>query len=970
MKYIKLLKNGKIPIAKGFYNKGEPIKNINTNNFNVGLLAGENNLIILDIDVKDEGLIEWNNYIAEYGEPNTAKQLTQSGGFHYIFKESEETNQLKNKSKYRNKGIDIRKGRSGYIVCEPSTIDGKKYKFIKPLDELTEMPETLISWLLEHENKFKNDNLIVILEEDKIKDVSGFINFILDFFKEVSSREWFNITCAIKSLLNEYNSITEESLIKVWKKWSKKQPKYDKENNLKIWKQLQPKINFNYIIKKINKTQKKDQKIPLCKTIKPYEPLQNINKFTNVINMSNNYIYDDKFKGEQFDENTFNKYDSIIIKSTTGTGKTSNTAKHINTFLNKNIGFKVLSIVNLISLADQQEKTFNDNNINIKNYQDKDLNIDDDNIIICLNSLTKFQDYQPQFFNNYIVYIDEITTLMTYLTSSTTLNNNLKKVYIILNIILRNCHKLIMSDAEINDNIFNFIEDRKGETIFINNSFQKYKDIPCIQFHSEDRFLDKVKEKISKSEPFLFGCDSRGIVEDYYNECIKNVNEEEKKKFIVISKDEPFKIKDVNEQFKNKYVFFSPSITTGIDFSINNKQDVFLYINGKSIGPRGSFQQLTRTRNINKAYIYIRDKPTGENNVEFNDIYECKNHYIEETKVIEDDKDKLKKMCLKYDEELNEMVFNENKFFKLFVYNEYNNDIFKSNSEQHFKNILKQNGFILTIEGKTRQGLGKATNKTMKEDREKINEEKLIEHVEKKVIHKKMKEKIEFINIQNLDKETILTYKDVILDDFLKDEYLSLIAYFRSDDYINKKVNKIKDNLTDYKTIHTRYYKIQLLKEFEKDAKIKPLDFAKPDEDENITINEKLFKKINCSFRSEQKLPKTKHEAINYYIKKIESLFGKLGIINTTKERKMANKERKMITSKSFNVEQLKYYFDLHYYSEPTKNSLKYNEYLLTEYKDVIKTDDIIIDVDFVEDDNEIDADKLPDPNGLDFGLD
>ena len=39
-------------------------------------------------------------------------------------------------------------------------------------------------------------------------------------------------------------------------------------------------------------------------------------------------------------------------------------------------------------------------------------------------------------------------------------------------------------------------------------------------------------------------------------------------------------IKNASEQFKNKFVFYSPSITTGIDFCIEDKQDVFIYING------------------------------------------------------------------------------------------------------------------------------------------------------------------------------------------------------------------------------------------------------------------------------------------------------------------------------------------------------------------------------------------------------
>ena len=122
-KFIKLVKNRKEPIKNECFKDTKELINIDTNLYNIGLMAGSNNLIILDIDDKDGGLIEWDNYLEEHFEPYTMKQRTLGGGFHYLFKHHDETyteeeneliNQLKNKSKYRNKGIDIRKN-NGYI---------------------------------------------------------------------------------------------------------------------------------------------------------------------------------------------------------------------------------------------------------------------------------------------------------------------------------------------------------------------------------------------------------------------------------------------------------------------------------------------------------------------------------------------------------------------------------------------------------------------------------------------------------------------------------------------------------------------------------------------------------------------------------------------------------------------------------------------------------------------------------------
>ena len=66
-------------------------------------------------------------------------------------------------------------------------------------------------------------------------------------------------------------------------------------------------------------------------------------------------------------------------------------------------------------------------------------------------------------------------------------------------------------------------------------------------------------------------------------------------------------IKDASKEFKNKFIIYSPTITTGIDFTTDEPQNVFLYIKGSSITPEASFQQLSRTRNIKNVFFYINE---------------------------------------------------------------------------------------------------------------------------------------------------------------------------------------------------------------------------------------------------------------------------------------------------------------------------------------------------------------------------
>ena len=111
LKKIRIYKNTKIPIDKGWQKIENMTTTISIEKYNIGLPTGKiNNLLCLDIDNKDNGIEEFDKYIKEFGEPMTIKQQTPSGGYHYIFKYTSSNiqdnylieNYLKNKTKYRN----------------------------------------------------------------------------------------------------------------------------------------------------------------------------------------------------------------------------------------------------------------------------------------------------------------------------------------------------------------------------------------------------------------------------------------------------------------------------------------------------------------------------------------------------------------------------------------------------------------------------------------------------------------------------------------------------------------------------------------------------------------------------------------------------------------------------------------------------------------------------------------------------
>ena len=122
---------------------------------NYGVVCGSaNNLIVLDVDVKDDGVAELQDYIKNHGNINTYTVRTPSGGYHYYFNykgANEIDNEriarwLRNSTKYRAKGLDIRT-QGGYVVGPGSRVGGKEYEVVKNTD-IGNMPSALIDWLV------------------------------------------------------------------------------------------------------------------------------------------------------------------------------------------------------------------------------------------------------------------------------------------------------------------------------------------------------------------------------------------------------------------------------------------------------------------------------------------------------------------------------------------------------------------------------------------------------------------------------------------------------------------------------------------------------------------------------------------------------------------------------------------------------------------------------------------------------
>ena len=638
---------------------------------------------------------------------------------------------------------------------------------------------------------------------------------------------------------------------------------------------------------------------------KPYTPLE---KEINIKreDMNNKYMYDINNNNNQFSKEIFNNNRTIIIKSGTGTGKTTAVAAHCI-----DINKKIISIIPRISLANQHKDTFKKKGIQLLSYlndnEEKELNVKQDNIVICINSLLKLKSLSMEDINNSIIFIDEVASFIESLTDNDTMNRNLKQINSLLMKLIKNAYKVIVSDAIINDGVFELLKHRTDiNKMFIVNDYIKFSNVEAIRIKDEDLFLNMIKEKIIKNEPFLFPCDSCKTITNFYIECLKTSPEEFKNKFMLITADTNVKINDATQELKDKFVFYSPSITYGVDFQTETPQYVFLYIKGESIQPSGFYQQTTRTRNIKKLYYYCFEH--NEQLPKYNTLDDVKNKYRD---IVNVSNTNLNNICVTMNENDDETI-NENTFFNLFCYNEYVKDIYQTNKVKHYQELLKMNGFKLLEEGEIKQMTNKKEFDTLREG---YYDDLFNEYIETKLEERNLNDIIKFniindhlttFQILGKSNEDLIKIKNCIMNKFYFNEILNYNRLLKTDAYIINKIKQIEKETYKIKCYNTSYHKIKVIFDICKLYNINILDF-KCNFDKEIKFTTEFLNYYKIVFNVSKVLqPNNEEQLIKLLVDCYKSLMPSLKIINTSVIKLNNKGQRKRIYNYSLNMDVIK----------------------------------------------------------------
>ena len=636
-----------------------------------------------------------------------------------------------------------------------------------------------------------------------------------------------------------------------------------------------------------------------------YKPYNRIT--TDIIDEYDQREFNNHYVSNGYSYLDFLQNDVSIIESSCGTGKTHAVFMHFQELHKENNDVKLLSIVNRIALADQHKETANKLTLPLDHYKQ---NIGNNNLVICINSIALLKKIIcSDEIENYVVYIDEVSTFLQSLTNNSTLDHHAKEIYILFSLLLSKCFKIVCTDALINDSIFMQLQELRttnnDSKLFLKNTYSRFENVKAIQYDDESKFFKRVEEETTellnnKTKGFLFMSDRKKVVNDLYANCYSlATNEKQRSKFVKITADEMYELKDIHNYFKGKFVFCSPSITTGVDVTFEHKQRVFQYITGTSILSDNLFQQTTRTRNIEEVLFY--SKSTNHESC-YSDLESCKKTLVDYIETA--------KNCLNLKIEKNEIKVLEDSYFELYCYNEYVRDIYRTNVTKHYIKLLTESKFNVVC----------ATTKIIKMNKKEKEEFEVLSNNEKdqmydefieQLIHNnvttnkfdKLQERCTFLNlfedenmfenkVSNKCIEDLNTYKSMILDNKELVEHLNIQKLLMSDETLNTKLDEKIVNEFDINLVTNSISKVKLIRELEKECNIKYLDVNFDNSQVNLKINPTLFKSISKTFRCEKKEPQTQEQLKVYYADLIRHL--NKDIVTSKRVNDVKNKSQKV----------------------------------------------------------------------------
>lgn len=688
---------------------------------NKGIICGKwNDIFVLDIDMnikpnKKKGikarLLEHKEhpFFMRFGldildKLNTYTTATANNGFHIYFKYDKSIPRNTANAKLMT---DIR-SEGGYVVAPFSYLGDNPYEKQYTLHneaDIIECPVDIREWIINEviakTNKpnpnTKKPKLIKSPSEEHIEEVISYGSDLTKYSYTFSEKElrsvldglpdeyfeeyekWLIFTTAMKQL-HETDSFDEVDTHELWDEYSKKHSpdNYDKVKNDNNWDGISEYKTLKCLWSLFNKSE--------------YNGSENILQYTMMKEVNTNLttpdskIYSEKLGYEFFDmfhdddistihykegkpyTNPALQYKNVVVKSDTGTGKTTSFYHYVKRHHQKNhdkgYGFSFISLTSRISLAEEQYKVFNLNGLECLFYKNVEAkNIEECDSVVCqIDSIMKLsRGLYFGYYYDFIIYLDEFNSIVEYLITSPTLENKRIEVFYALKELLTTAKQVIMTDADISDTSLKLLKIFDIEYSYIQNTYSHNKGVPAEEIFSRFHFLNKIKME----EKFICCCDSKTEAEIIFNE----LNDEK----VQLITAETTKLPNFDDHDR---IIYSPKVIYGIDSVM--ERPVYCFYKEHTISPNAMVQQIARCRNITKLTFHFKDKRVRD--YDFDNLKQCRDFLI-----MKDEYIIKNSWCMgdKIDD-----------YIDLLINFKYSKDAHNTNKFAHFIKIITERGFI------------------------------------------------------------------------------------------------------------------------------------------------------------------------------------------------------------------------------------------------------------------------------------
>ena len=687
-----------------------------------GLPTGRiNNCFVVDLDFYDkfhpDGTIkkkfnrDESEFIQTFGNEeeiikkfsNTLIAKTARGGLHLYF--TYENTFKTTSNDFHN--IDIRSN-GGYVVAPGSVISTGVYSVVNDTS-ITPIPEDLSLWL--KNNLWKKKTITKPLKKNNKDEINSINHEAYDQDEVDLSAYRYNIdeSCMMEildGLPDEYFTDNYKWLIfstamkqvghkDLWEMYSEDKggKTFNYERNESKWGYLKDKTLFCLENILNASSAVKDPKTFLG-YIK-YKPTENHKVEPHEILDNRRYL--DPSNDGTFLLDKSLSHDCLLIMSDTGTGKTTAFKNFIKT-----TDKPFISIVSRITLGEEQVRIMRKEGIDCQFHQEITDRINDglyknggeeqeypkagfweyegDNLVITIDSIMKIgnwgsneekdeddNEYNP--FEGYVVYLDELNSLIEYFVDCPNLHSKRLIVYEFLIKVLKGAELVIGTDADISDIALNFFSGNDLPYHYIANKYKHNKGIEAEELFSYKSLV----EEISHEEKYMVACDEKGTALKLYADLTALGHED----ILVITADSPIEVLKLLNLDNHWKIIFSPKIVYGLDSVMERK--VFGYFRCRTIDPRGMIQQICRCRNIISLHFLFEDKSWKP--YKYDSVAECKDVLMDGVNTMM----KSFSMCGLHEDQ---KIFNN--IYSQYVYNQ---DCYKSNYFAHFLQLILSRGF-------------------------------------------------------------------------------------------------------------------------------------------------------------------------------------------------------------------------------------------------------------------------------------